>query len=94
MREWLPRSTADHRTINDDHIDGAFYLDGSFAYRLGEISRAAGGALFLNVKNAFDTDPPVVAPGPGGVAFVTAPNNPTFYDYLGRVFFAGARIRM
>jgi iron complex outermembrane receptor protein len=89
-----PDSTPTNRTIDENDIAGAFYLDASVSYQFTDIGGAGDMELYMVVKNIADKDPPVVAPGPGGVAFVTSPNNPTFYDYLGRVYYAGVRFKM
>jgi len=89
-----PTSTPDHRTINDNHIDGAFYLDASLSYRLSLSSALSEMELFLVVTNVANEDPVVVAPGPGGVAYATSANNPSLYDSLGRVFRAGVRLKL
>ena len=49
---------------------------------------------YLNVRNLMNSDPALVAQGPGGVAFSTPPSNPRYYDSLGRMFRAGIRFRM
>jgi outer membrane receptor protein involved in Fe transport len=87
-----PVSTVNNRTIDNNTIDGAMYLDTSFTYKfgVGESDMEA----FFNVKNVFDKDPPVAAPGPGGFTYEAAPANPLLYDTLGRVFRAGLRFRM
>jgi outer membrane receptor protein involved in Fe transport len=89
-----PTSTADNRTINDNHIDGAVYLDASIAYRLALAASRSNVEMFLSVTNLADKDPVVVAPGPSGVAYATSANNPSLYDSLGRIFRAGVRIKM
>lgn len=88
-----PTSTIANRTINDNHIPGAFYLDAYLARRL----HTPGGGeaeLFFNVINVFNKDPAVVAPGPSGTPFVFEAANPNFYDVLGRVFRVGIRFNM
>lgn len=85
-----PTSTVINRTINDNHIDGAFLVDTNLVYAFSR----ANAEVFLNVTNVFNTDPAVVAPGPGGVSFVGAAYNSSFYDGLGRVFRLGLRIQL
>ncbi len=87
-----PVSTVDHRTINDNHIDGAFYVDLSFAYDFslaGEESQA-----FLSINNLFNKDPAVVASGPAGSAYATPATNQSLYDLLGRAFRIGVRFKI
>jgi len=87
-----PTSTVDHRTINNNRIDGAFYLDVNLSYAFGR-DAGAEAEVFLNVRNLMNEDPALVAQGPGGIAFLTQPANPTLYDTLGRVFRTGVRVR-
>jgi len=89
-----PASTTDHRTINDNRIDGAVYFDASLAYRLNAVSAFSEMEFFVAVTNLADKDPVVVAPGPSGVAYATSANNPSLYDSLGRVFRAGIRLKL
>ncbi|NWM24644.1 TonB-dependent receptor, partial [Escherichia coli] len=87
-----PTSTVTHRTINDNRIKGAFYLDASFTqgFKMG----GRDVQLFFNVSNLLDKDPPVVAPGPAGSAYATPATNQSIYDLLGRTFRIGARFKM
>ena len=90
-----PASTADHRTINNNHIAGRFYVDANMTYLFQ--NNADDGRdieVFLNVKNIANTAPPVDASGPGGVAFSAAPTDLGLYDGIGRTFRAGVRFRM
>lgn len=89
-----PTSTVDHRTININRIEGAFYLDANLTLRFENVADFADMEVFLNVRNLANKDPALVAQGPGGIAFLTQPANPTLYDTLGRVFRAGIRVRM
>ncbi|WP_206741943.1 TonB-dependent receptor plug domain-containing protein [Hyphomonas beringensis] len=84
-----PVSTADNRTINNNHIDGAFYVDLSMNYRM-----QIGGAEvnpFFRVTNLLNEDPAIVAYGPGGSAYGSPSTNQGLYDYLGRTFRVGFR---
>jgi outer membrane receptor protein involved in Fe transport len=89
-----PTSTVDHRTINDNHIDGAVYLDASLSYAFQSTGAFSKVEMFVAVTNVADTDPAVVAPGPSGVAYATQATNPSLYDNLGRTFRAGIRVKM
>lgn len=84
-----PASTASNRTINDNHIAGAFYLDASIAYRfeLGDVKNE----VFFAVNNLANRDPAIVAYGPAGSAYTYASTHPGLYDYLGRTFRLGIR---
>lgn len=86
-----PTSTVNNRTVNNNHIAGAFYMDASVTFRLGNPARHT--EFFLSVENLANKDPAVVAQGPGGIYFGTAPANPTFYDVLGRTFRVGIRFQ-
>ena len=85
-----PASTSTARTINTNHIDGAFYLDASayhdFSYGSTDLT------LFVSVSNLLDKDPPVVGSGPAGSAYATPATNQSLYDLLGRTFRVGAKI--
>ena len=89
-----PTSTSLNRTINDNTVAGAFWIDTSFNWQfLGGDDGDTNMELFFNVQNLFDKDPPVVAAqtSSGVVSFSTYPANPRFYDTLGRLFRLGVR---
>ena len=48
---------------------------------------------FVNVRNIFDRDPPIVAPNPAGFSYSIASSNPQLYDQLGRTFTVGLRMK-
>ncbi|MHB1205451.1 MAG: TonB-dependent receptor plug domain-containing protein [Rhodospirillaceae bacterium] len=91
-----PASSVDHRTINDNHIDGALYFDAAMSYKFGhKDTTGVDLEAFLTVTNLFDKDPPVVGANQVfGIAWVVPGNNPVLYDSLGRVFRAGIRFKM
>jgi outer membrane receptor protein involved in Fe transport len=86
-----PASTAAARTINDNHIAGAFYFDLNANYKLN-----VGGTkseVFLSVVNILNKDPVLTAIGPTGNNTTAYPNtNRDLYDVLGRVFRMGIRV--
>jgi iron complex outermembrane receptor protein len=87
-----PISTSENRTINNNRIAGAFYVDANLSYDLsvaGEESQ-----LFFNVNNLFNKDPAVVASGPDGSSPSIPATNQALYDLLGRTFRIGLRIRI
>jgi len=88
-----PRSDPDARTVDNNRIAGAVYLDASFAYKFDAFEGTAGEAYF-NVRNLTNKDPVIVAPGPGGFAYEAPPANATLYDTLGRTYRVGFRVRM
>ncbi len=57
-----PASSALNRTINTNHIDGAFYLDAFIAYTMQTDSMR--NQIFFKVNNLTDKDPVVVGLGP------------------------------
>jgi outer membrane receptor protein involved in Fe transport len=87
-----PASTVTNRTINNNRIDGAFYLDASTSYEVDMGGRTL--QLFMSVNNLLDKDPPVVAPGPAGSAYATPATNQSLYDLLGRTYRFGVRFSM
>lgn len=82
-----PLSTIDHRTINDNHVEGQFWFDfaTSYKFEVGDSELEA----FLNIRNLLNADPKIVAPLATGSAF-----NRGMYDVLGRVFRTGVRFKM
>jgi outer membrane receptor protein involved in Fe transport len=88
-----PVSTLANRTVNYNHIDGAFYLDTTVSYDFD--AYGADSQVFLSVKNLFNTDPAPVASGPDGNNIPAYPQaNRNLYDYLGRVYRIGLRLKM
>lgn len=87
-----PESSATARTINTNHIDGAFYIDTSIYYDINIGSSQA--TTFLAIANLFDKDPPVVGSGPAGSAYATPATNQSLYDLLGRTFRVGIKFEM
>jgi len=85
-----PVSTTLERTTNKNSIAGSVWFDTSFSY---DFSRSGDGSaqLFLSIRNLFDKDPAVVAPGPGGYSYEAAPASASLYDTLGRVYRLGVR---
>jgi outer membrane receptor protein involved in Fe transport len=87
-----PTSTVDHRTINNNHIDGAFFVDFSATLKLG-FDFVSDSEVFFSSNNIFDKDPPIVAYGPAGVAYGNPSTNQGIYDILGRTFRMGVRFK-
>jgi iron complex outermembrane receptor protein len=82
-----PTSTANNMTIDDNHIDGAYYFDASFRYDI-----TASVAAYVSVDNLLDRAPSRVATGTS----VTGPQpgvNQSLYDTLGRSFRTGIRLK-
>lgn len=87
-----PASTVTHRTIKDNRIAGAFYIDASASYDVKMDGRTM--QLFVSVSNLLNKDPAVVAPGPAGSAYATPATNQSIYDLLGRSYRFGVRFKM
>lgn len=86
-----PLSSADFRTINENDIDGQWYLDMSITKRFQIASSEA--EVFLYVRNVLNTDPVLVGNGPTGDNTPAYPQtNRNLYDVLGRVFRMGVRL--
>ena len=86
-----PLSTADRRTVNTNHIAGAFFLDfnANYDFRIDN----AKAQVFLSIRNVANRDPVLVGNGPTGNNTPAYPQtNRTLYDVLGRVFRMGFRI--
>ncbi|MBM0105450.1 TonB-dependent receptor [Steroidobacter sp. S1-65] len=86
-----PTSTVEHRTINDNDIGGAFYVDASATYSFA--MGPAEAEAFLSIRNLFNTDPERVGNGPDGNNIPAYPQtNRILYDTMGRVFRLGVRM--
>ena len=84
-----PTSTADHTTIDNNHLGGRAYLDANVSYKFlaGESSTAE---MFFSVKNIFDNSFPAVP-----TSFLTSISATSpLYDPLGTVFRTGIRFKM
>ncbi len=80
-----PAATAQHPTINNNHIDGVTYFDLALNYRAFGNTEA-----YLVVENLLDEDPPLIA-GSRPNGFYAGQANTRFYDRLGRMLRAGVR---
>jgi outer membrane receptor protein involved in Fe transport len=74
-----PESTVNRPTIDNNHVDGAFYLDLGASYEV-----LPGTTAYVKVDNVLDEDP----------ARVTIFSNPALYDALGRVYRLGVRFNL
>lgn len=74
-----PQSTVNRPTIDNNHVDGALYLDIGGSYEV-----LPGTTAYLKVDNVLDEDP----------ARVTIFSNPALYDALGRVYRLGVRFNL
>lgn len=84
-----PATNAINRTIANNRIAGAFYIDTYFAYTLPVDS--VRPQVFLRVNNLLNTDPVLIGKGPSDNSNVDTGINQTLYDFLGRTFRVGLR---
>jgi outer membrane receptor protein involved in Fe transport len=84
-----PASNAVNRTIANNRIPGAAYVDASFAYTLP--NEKFKPQIYLRVRNLFNKDLVPVGKGPSDTSNVEVFGNQTLYDYLGRTFLVGIR---
>ncbi len=87
-----PTSNATHRTIDNNHVPGAFYMDASINYGFDVGNTRM--ETFLNIRNVFNKDPALVAKSADQFGYVSPDTNVAMYDILGRVFRAGVRFKM
>ncbi|MDP1616341.1 TonB-dependent siderophore receptor [Phenylobacterium sp.] len=83
-----PASTIANRTINNNHVDGAFYVDLAMTYDLKVLQKTEA---FVSISNLFNRDPEIVPQGPAGTAYGNPSTSQGIYDILGRVFRVGVR---
>jgi hypothetical protein len=86
-----PASTVFNRTIDSNHIAGAFYVDTNISYEIGDKYRTQ---VFFTVTNLLNKDPAIVAEGPGGGAHIDPSTNTGLYDFLGRTFRVGVHVAL
>lgn len=86
-----PASTVFSRTIDSNHIDGAFYIDTNISY---EIGGKYSTQVFFTVTNLLNKNPAIVAEGPGGGAHIDPSTNTGLYDFLGRTFRVGVHVAL
>ena len=88
-----PVSTAAHRTVSNNHIPGAIYLDLAARYKLYTAEKGRGSVeAFLNIKNITNKDPVII--GDQDIYFEDWQTNSSLYDPLGRTYRVGIRFRM
>jgi outer membrane receptor protein involved in Fe transport len=86
-----PVSTTDYRTVNYNHINGAWYFDVNGEYKFEVMNTKA--SVYFSIKNILNKDPILVANGPNGDNTEAYPQtNRALYDVLGRVFRMGVRV--
>jgi iron complex outermembrane receptor protein len=77
-----PTSTTIHRTVDNNQVAGAIYLDSSVGYKF-----MAGAEAYLRVDNLLNKGAPAVADD----YFLGQGFNPSLYDSIGRTYRAGVR---
>jgi len=73
-------------SVNDNRVQGRFYLDLAASYRI-TLRSGQELELFGAINNLFDRDPPVIPSGNLGT-------NQVLFDPVGRAFRIGARIKL
>ncbi|MCA0201124.1 MAG: TonB-dependent receptor [Proteobacteria bacterium] len=88
-----PASAGIRLTTDNNQVESSFLIDfnSSYTMNFGETSEAE---LFFNVRNLFNTDPPIAVRGPGGSSWDFPPTNQGLYDIMGRIFRAGVKFKM
>ncbi len=85
---FCPVSTATNPTIDNNKMQGAFYLDIGGSYNISDTTTA-----YFKVDNIANIGP---VPSPTGANGTPAPNsngiNPALYDTIGRMFRVGVRL--
>jgi hypothetical protein len=77
--------TRDDVTLDDNHVNGRFYLDLSTEVPVWKLNGGSRVALFGVIQNLLDNDPPFT-----GYQFQTARQ---LYDVIGRQYTLGIRAR-
>ena len=80
-------------SANRNDIAGESWLDATVNYSFDAFG--SDSSLFLNIKNVLNSDPVLVASGPDGNNTPAYPQtNRGLYDYLGRVYRIGWRLKL
>jgi iron complex outermembrane receptor protein len=78
-----PLPTSNYPTINDNHMDGAFYVDLGGSYRVNDAWQA-----YFKIDNLLNKEPEQIAfTSPTGLRV-----NPALYDIVGRMYRLGFRV--
>jgi hypothetical protein len=84
-----PIATVNHPTINNNKMDGYFYVDVGGSYSLTRPDSGLQASLFFKVDNVANVDP---VPNPAyGALPISNGTNPVLYDTLGRYYHLGIR---
>ncbi len=87
-----PASTALNRTISNNRLPGAFYVDAYLAKKV--TLGGARGELYFQTNNLFNRDPALVGSGPSDTSSPDPGTNRSLYDFLGRTFRVGLRFEI
>ncbi|MES2290383.1 MAG: TonB-dependent receptor [Pseudomonadota bacterium] len=82
-----PVPTINNPTVNNNHINGATYVDVG-----GSIKFTPNIELYGKIDNLFDIDPPIAASA-GVNPYLVRATNSALYDMLGRTYRAGVRFK-
>jgi outer membrane receptor protein involved in Fe transport len=85
---FLPNGDPGQGLFGVEHIGSRSYFDLTSAFDIGEHYQFAVG-----VSNLLDKDPPLIASAQNGGNGEQSNTFPTFYEVLGRSFFASARLK-
>jgi len=88
-----PASSGIRLTTDNNQVASSFLIDFNSSYTLA-LNDTAETELFFNVRNVFNTDPPIAVRGPGGSSWDFPPTNQGLYDIMGRIFRAGVKFKM
>ncbi|MEN3749142.1 TonB-dependent receptor [Sphingomonas sp. HF-S3] len=83
-----PASTSLNRTIDNNRVDGAFYVDLSASYAATDAVR-----FYVAVDNVANKAPAPYAPAGTGIGSAQIGISQTYYDVIGRSFRGGVRFR-
>jgi outer membrane receptor protein involved in Fe transport len=86
-----PAPTSAIGTINNNHMDGAFYLDIGGSYNVYKTENGMLAQVYFKIDNVANLDP-VPSPQFGSLP-INNGTNPVLYDTLGRLFHLGFRVR-
>ncbi|MET0308561.1 MAG: TonB-dependent receptor [Sphingomonas sp.] len=87
-----PASTSLNRTISDNYLPGAFYVDAYFSKNL-EVGKLHS-QVYLQISNLLNKDPALVGNGPSDTSSPDPGTNRSLYDFLGRTFRIGLRFNL
>jgi hypothetical protein len=79
-----PASTIEHRTINDNDINGAIYLDGTVSVKIA--TGNVRSKLSFIVSNILNRDPTLIGTSRSGGAIQNLQTEHVLFYTLGRVF--------